>query len=654
MPTGAMPLGAVPVPGRGTHLSVWAPRSATVAVHVLEDPNRLVPLDPADGGYHTATVDGLGPGARYRLVLDDGRELADPASRFQPDGVSGPSEVFDPLAHQWGDGGFVSRPLWQHVFYEAHIGALTPAGTFDSAIEVLDELAHLGITAVEPLPVAQFSGTRNWGYDGVFPYAAQHSYGGPTAFQRFVDAAHQRGIAVVLDVVYNHLGPEGSVLDAFGPYFTDRYRTPWGPAINFDGPDSDEVRRYFVENALTWFRDFHVDGLRLDAVHGIVDPTATPFLADLAGAAEQLGTVFGRRFDLIAESADNDPRVVSPAGVGGLGLDAQWNDDFHHALHAALTGERVGYYADFGDLGQLARSMSEGFVFQGQYSGYRFRRHGAGSTAIAPERFVLFAQNHDHVGNRPRGDRLSSIVGPDALRLAAAVLLLSPGVPLLFMGEEYGETAPFAYFVDHTDPGLREAVRRGRREEMAGLGWPDEPLDPLDDDTFRAAVLDQARRSAPKGAQLWALYRSLIALRRAHPALSRSARQGARAHADGDVVTLIRSDRTESVCSLFNFGTGPNEVRLPAPGDEAGEPRSWTCLIDSADSALGGRGERQPEKVGADCVVRVAPWGFCAYGDAGRRADRDAGHGDVRYTDAGHGDAGYTDAGHADAGHREV
>ncbi len=619
MPTGRLPLGAVPVPGEGAHVSVWAPRSARIAVRVLGDRSRLVPLDATDRGYHQATVGGLEPGARYRLVLDDGRELADPASRAQPEGVSGPSQVFDPLAHRWGDAGFVSRPLWQQVIYEAHIGTLTPAGTFDSAIEVLDELAELGITAVEPLPVAQFSGTRNWGYDGVFPYAVQDSYGGPAALQRFVDAAHQRGIAVVLDVVYNHLGPEGNVLDAFGPYVTDRYRTPWGPAINFDGPGSDEVRRYFVENALTWFRDFHVDGLRLDAVHGIVDPTATPFLSELAGAAEQLGTMLGHRFALIAESSDNDPRVVLPSAVGGLGLDAQWNDDFHHALHAALTGERLGYYADFGDLGQLARSMSEGFVYQGQYSGYRSRRHGAGSTGVAPERFVLFAQNHDHVGNRPRGDRLSSMVGPDTLRLAAAVLLLSPGVPLVFMGEEYGETAPFAYFVDHADPELREAVRRGRREEMAGLGWTDDPLDPLDEDTFRASALDRAQRWAPGGVELWTLYRALIALRRSHPPLARSARQGARAQADGDVVILVRSDSTESVCSLFNFGAHPAEVRLPASGGRSGQPRSWTCLIDSADARLGGRGERQPETLGAHGLVRPGPLGFCAYGDDGHR-----------------------------------
>jgi maltooligosyltrehalose trehalohydrolase len=590
-----------------------------VSVRVLGPSNALVPLEPTGGGYHVAMVAGLDPGCRYRLALDDGRERADPASRSQPDGVAGPSEVFDPSAHQWGDGNFTARPLWQHIAYEAHIGTLTPAGTFDSAIAVLDELAELGITAVEPLPVAQFSGTRNWGYDGVFPYAVQHSYGGPAAFQRFVDAAHQRDIAIVLDVVYNHLGPEGNVLDAFGPYFTDRYRTPWGAAINFDGPGSDDVRRYFVENALSWFRDFHVDALRLDAVHGIVDPTATPFLAELSGAAEQLGAVLGRRFDLIAESADNDPRVVSPPVVGGLGLDAQWNDDFHHALHAALTGERLGYYADFGEIEQVARSMAQGFVYQGQYSRYRSRRHGACSTGTEPERFVIFAQNHDHVGNRPRGDRLASIVDADALRLAAAVVLLSPGVPLLFMGEEYGETAPFPFFVDHADPGLRQAVRRGRQEEMTALGWRDEPLDPLDQETFRGSVLDRSQRFAPGHAELWALYRSLIRLRRAHTALARSARPEARAHADGNVVTLVRSDFLESVCTLFNFGAAEAEARLPAPWGEAGGPSSWTRLIDSNDPALGGHGQRQPEMVPAHDVVRLGPHGFCSYAHVGQR-----------------------------------
>ena len=619
VPYGDLPLGVVPVPGQETHVAVWAPKSATVSVRILGDPARLVPLRSMEDGYHRGPLSDLPAGARYRLVLDDGRELADPASRSQPDGVTGPSAVFDPSAHRWDDAGFVAKPLWQHVIYEAHIGTLTPAGSFDSAIDVLDELADLGITAVEPLPVAQFAGTRNWGYDGVFPYAVQHSYGGPAAFQRFVDAAHQRGIAVVLDVVYNHVGPEGDVLDAYAPYFTDRYRTPWGAAINFDGPGSDQVRRYFVENALTWFRDFHVDALRLDAVHGIVDPTAIPFLAELSEATEQLGTVLGRRLELIAESADNDPRVVSPVAVGGLGLDAQWNDDFHHALHATLTGERLGYYADFGDLGQLARSMSQGFVYQGQFSRYRSRRHGAASTGIEPERFVLFAQNHDHVGNRPQGDRLASIVGAGALRLAAAVLLLSPGVPLLFMGEEYGEIAPFAYFVDHADSELRQAVRRGRAQEMTVLGWTDETADPLDERTFRAAILDRSLRSAPGHAELWALYRSLIRLRQAHSALARSTRPEARAQADGDVVTLLRSDSVESVCTLFNFGAAEAEARLPAPWGEAGGPSSWTRLIDSNDPALGGHGQRQPETVPAHDVVRLGPHGFCSYAHVGQR-----------------------------------
>jgi maltooligosyltrehalose trehalohydrolase len=619
IPYGDLPLGVVPVPGQKTHVAVWAPRSATVSVRLLGDPARLVPLRSMGDGYHLGRLSDLAAGTRYRLVLDDGRELADPASRSQPDGVTGPSAVFDPSTHRWDDAGFVPRPLWQHVMYEAHIGTLTPAGTFDSAIDVLDELADLGITAVEPLPVAQFSGARNWGYDGVFPYAVQHSYGGPGALQRFVDAAHQRDIAVVLDVVYNHVGPEGNVLDAYGPYFTDRYRTPWGAAINFDGPGSDDVRRYFVENALTWFRDFHVDALRLDAVHGIVDPTATPFLAELSGAAEQLGAVLGRRFDLIAESADNDPRVVSPTAVGGLGLDGQWNDDFHHAVHAALTGERLGYYADFGEVEQVARSMAQGFVYQGQYSRYRSRRHGASSTGTEPERFVVFAQNHDHVGNRPRGDRLASIVDADALRLAAAVVLLSPGVPLLFMGEEYGETAPFPFFVDHADPGLRQAVSGGRQEELTALGWRDEALDPLDVETFRGAVLDRSLRFAPGHAELWALYRSLIRLRRAHTALARSARPEARAHADGNVVTLVRSDSLESVCSLFNFGAAEAEVRLPAI--EGGENGlwSWTRLIDSNDPALGGHGQRQPEMVPAHDVVRLGRHGFCSYAHLGQR-----------------------------------
>ena len=444
-------------------MAVWAPKSATVSVRILGDPARLVPLRSMEDGYHRGPLSDLPAGARYRLVLDDGRELADPASRSQPDGVTGPSAVFDPSAHRWDDAGFVAKPLWQHVIYEAHIGTLTPAGSFDSAIDVLDELADLGITAVEPLPVAQFAGTRNWGYDGVFPYAVQHSYGGPAAFQRFVDAAHQRGIAVVLDVVYNHVGPEGNVLDAYGPVLHRPVPDPVGCGHQLrwtrlrPGPQVLRGERTHLVPRFPRRRP----PARCRPRHRRSDRHPVPGRAVRGHrAARHASSAAGSSSSPRARTTT--PGSSRPLAVGGLGLDAQWNDDFHHALHATLTGERLGYYADFGDLGQLARSMSQGFVYQGQYSRYRSRRHGAASTGIEPERFVLFAQNHDHVGNRPQGDRLASIVGAGALRLAAAVLLLSPGVPLLFMGEEYGETAPFAYFVDHADSELRQAVRRGR------------------------------------------------------------------------------------------------------------------------------------------------------------------------------------------------
>ncbi len=536
-----------------------------------------MPLTPVPGGFHAAVVDDCPPGTRYRYRLAgaDGA-LADPASRWQPDGVHGPSAVFDPAAHQWGDGGFVAPPLGRYVIYELHVGTFTADGAFDAATAHLAELAALGVTAVEVMPVAQFPGRWNWGYDGVFPYAVQDSYGGPAGLQRFVDACHGHGLAVVLDVVYNHLGPEGNMLGAYGPYFTDRYRTPWGAAVNVDGPDSDAVRRYFVDNAVQWFGDFHVDALRLDAVHGIVDPTATPFLADLSAACEATSEDLGRRCPLLAESADNNPRVVTARSAGGLGMDAQWNDDFHHALHAAVTGERTGYYRDFGGLDQLATALSDGFVYQGQYSAFRRRRHGAPSAGVDPVRWVVFGQNHDQVGNRPAGDRLSSLVGPDRLALGAAVLLLAPGIPLLFMGEEYGETNPFPYFVDHQDPDLREAVRRGRAEEMASYDLAGVAmLDPTSPATRDAAVLDRSRADAG----LRQLYADLLALRRTHPALVPATRPDAVAWAAGSVLTLRRSSAGYRLAVLANFADHPVEAALP-DGD-------WTLVPGAAWAGRG-------------------------------------------------------------------
>jgi maltooligosyltrehalose trehalohydrolase len=574
-----------------TRFCVWAPYSDQVHLRRLDD-GTTEPLDRLGAGYHGATVGGCPPGARYRYVLADGRELADPASRAQPDGVHGPSAVVDLGAHRWSDSGYRPRPLAEHVICELHLGTFSVGGTGDSAIAELDQLVEVGISAVEVMPVAQFPGRRNWGYDGVFPYAVQDSYGGAAGLQRFVDACHQRQLAVILDVVYNHLGPEGNVLAAYGPYFTDRYQTPWGPAVNFDGPDSDQVRDYFARNARQWFVDFHVDALRLDAVHEFMDRTATPFLTELSGQAAAWSDQLGRACHLIAESADNNPRVITPPAAGGLGLDAQWNDDFHHALHVTLTGERSGYYIDYGGAYELARAMDAGFVYQGEHSRFRGRRHGAPSGALAPERFVLFAQNHDQIGNRLRGDRLTTLVSFAQARIAAALLLLAPGIPMLFMGEEYGEIAPFPYFIDHSDPALVQTVREGRAREFAEQGTP---LDPAAEATFVAARLDRTLRHQGHHAALWTLHRDLIALRQSTPALQRSAREAVRAWTGTQVLTLVRSHEAGTVAVLFNLSPRQAKGTLP-PGT------AWTEPLDPAAPAAPPEGP-----------VALGPWEFRVY-----------------------------------------
>jgi maltooligosyltrehalose trehalohydrolase len=407
----------------------------------------------------------------------------------------------------------------------------------------------------------------------------QHSYGGPLAFQRFVDACHQRGLAVILDVVYNHLGPEGNILRHFAPYFSDRYRTPWGDALNFDGEDSDPVRDFFWRNARQWFENFHVDGLRLDAIHSIADQSAIPFVAELARRSHDLSEELGRRCDLIAESGANDPRVVTPLSDNGIGMDAQWNDDLHHSLHVAVTGERTGYYVDYSGTGDLALALDEGFVLQDTPSTFRRRRHGAPSGHVPPERFVVFAQNHDQIGNRPLGDRLITLIPPEHYRLVAALVILSPNIPLLFMGEEYGERAPFPYFVDHSDPTLIEAVRVGRAHEFEEIASASELFDPSDPATFEAARLDHSLVEEPSHRELFNLYRELISLRRATPALRHSSRSQARAWAEGNVITLVRSHEDETVVILYNVGPTKESACLPSnswrelvPGDEIPEP----------------------------------------------------------------------------------
>lgn len=586
-------LGARPLSDTATRFCVWAPASERVALLRSDQGDSIELLNLGDG-YFAATVADCPVGTRYRYVLD-GDALADAASRSQPEGVHGPSEVIDLAAHDWGDGSFHQRPLWDHVIYELHVGTFTAEGTFDAALQELDDLAELGVSAIELMPVAQFPGERNWGYDGVFPFAVQHSYGGAHGLQRFVDSCHQKGLAVILDVVYNHLGPEGNVLGAYGPYFSDRYRTPWGDAVNFDGAGSDDVRHYFWLNARQWFADFHVDALRLDAVHAIIDQTATTFIEELSRQSQDLSAALGRRCELIAESAANDPRTVTERADGGVGMDAQWNDDFHHALHVALTGERSGYYVDYEGAFDVARAMDEGFVLQGAYSPFRRCHHGAPSTRVAPERFVVFAQNHDHIGNRPKGDRLVTLVSPAQARLAAAAVVLAPNVPLLFMGEEYGETAPFPYFVDHGDPELIAATRAGRAREFADVAEPGELFDPADPATFNAARLDRSQRHLAEQGARWSLYRDLIALRRTTPALRRSARASARAWCERDVVTLLRTHDAGDVVVFFNFGESDATAYFPS------RVRGRN-LLDRAASVI---------EPGAN--VKLAPWEFDVY-----------------------------------------
>ncbi len=603
-------VGAAFVPGEGCGFLVWAPYRDRVEVELLAPRSERLLLQPTERGYHCGIVDGVAPGARYRYRLDGDVVRPDPASRHQPDGVDGPSQVIDPR-FDWTDAGWEGRPLEEYVLYELHVGTFTEQGSFDAAIDQLDGLADLGITAVEVMPVAQFPGHRNWGYDGVFPYAVQNSYGGPDGLRRLVDACHARGLAVVLDVVYNHIGPEGNVLGDYGPYFTDRYRTPWGEAINFDGAGSDEVRRYFLENAVSWTEMFHVDALRLDALHAVYDRSATPFLQELSAAVAAVAERSSRHIHLIAESDLNDSRLIRSPAVGGYGLDAQWNDDFHHALHTLLTGERAGYYRDFGDIGDLTVAHQDGYVYAGQYSPYRDRRHGNRADDLPSRRFVVYGQNHDQVGNRAGSERLSRLVSFEQLKLAAAIVVLSPFVPLLFMGEEYGETAPFPFFIDHDDPDLVEAVRRGRREEFAAFDGGGEPLDPYAEETYRRAILDRSAARSECGRRLWAFYRELIMWRHRLPDADSAEARDAHTGEEGRWLTVLRGAGEARSAAIYHFDAEERTVVVPLPAGR------WRKRIDSADPRWGGGGSRLPDELsssGEETLI-VAPYGAVVFTD---------------------------------------
>lgn len=613
MPSLEPRLGAHPVPG-GVAFSVWAPSPPRVELALLTGARAGVhPLRQREGGVWSGLVEGAAAGDRYFFRLA-GVDRPDPRSRFQPEGVHGPSEVIDPASFPWTTAPFSPRPLGELPLYELHVGTFSREGSFDGAIPALREIRELGFGAIELLPVAQFPGARNWGYDGVDLYAAQASYGGPAGLARLVDAAHALDLAVVLDVVYNHLGPEGNYLREFGPYFTERHRTSWGPALDLDGPASRPVRDLLLDNALSWIEDFRIDGLRLDAVHAILDQGPTHLLRELTDRIAAFERATGRRVFAIAESDDNDARLIQPPSEGGHGLDAVWSDDFHHALHALLTGERRGYYQDFGRVADLGAALRQGFVFEGQWSSFRGRPHGTLGRGLPTDRFVVFAQNHDQVGNRAHGERLSTLVSPEAERLSLALLFFAPGTPLVFMGEEYGETAPFLYFTSHGDPDLARAVERGRRDEFASFDWAGEVPNPQAPETFEASKLDRSLRERPRHAGLARLTSDLLALRAKLPALRDPVRAHCQVEADEQRRLLLvqRGLGDEKLIALFSFSPEGQcwEGHVP-------EGR-WEPLLDSADARYGGPGASGAPLRGGLSEVRLSPWEARIYGQARR------------------------------------
>jgi maltooligosyltrehalose trehalohydrolase len=567
----------------GATFRVWAPRCRSLEVAI--EGRSPVPLERGADGVLEGWIPDVSAGARYRYRLDGQRNRPDPVSRWQPEGVHGPSAVVDPSAFAWTDVQFRGHAPSALVIYELHVGTFTSAGTFDAIIPYLGGLADLGVSAIELMPVAEFPGSRNWGYDGVHLYAPQSTYGGPTGLRQLVDACHAHGLSVVLDVVYNHLGPEGNYLTEYGPYFTDRYHTPWGLAIDFDGPDRAGVRRHFVENARYWVREFHVDGFRLDAVHAIVDTSPDHVLSEIAEAAREEAGPLGRPVHVIAESHDNDRRIVLSRTAGGLGLDAVWSDDFHHALHHRLTGEGAGYYVDFNGDVHLARAIAEGFAFQGEDSQYFGRPRGTPSRDLPGERFVISVQNHDQVGNRAQGERLSALVPLAAIKLAAALLFIAPAIPLLFMGEEYGETAPFQFFASFLDRDLAEAVRKGRAAEFGRMAWRGPIPDPGDPSTFERSRLNHSLAVAPGHHELREYYRHWLALRRGHPALGTGNKPATGADLDptGDTLTVKRAAASGAEIRLVANLTG-----APRPWGEA--DAGWKLLLDSNEIRFAGTG----------------------------------------------------------------
>jgi maltooligosyltrehalose trehalohydrolase len=541
---------------------VWAPHVEKMAINV--DGATFPMRGPDSHGWWELEVDEVRPGAEYAYYIDeDPTPYPDPRSQWQPKGVHGVSRVYDQTSFRWGDASFCAPALASGILYELHVGTFTPEGTLDAAICKLDYLTALGVTHVELMPLAAFAGERGWGYDGVSLFAVHSNYGGPEALKRFVNAAHCKGLAVLLDVVYNHFGPVGNYSGKFGPYVTELHRTPWGGAVNLEEAGADQVRRFFCDNALMWLRDFHADGLRLDAVHAFVDRSAIHFLEQLTREVDALASTISRSMVLIAESDLNDPRIVTPRESGGFGLDAQWSDDFHHALFAVLAREeRAGYYRDFGEIGQLSKALVSTFVYDGVYSKHRDRVHGKWAGNLSQNKFVGFIQNHDQIGNRAFGDRLQEIVGWDRAKIAAAVVLTSPFIPLIFQGEEWAASSPFQYFADHDDPKVAKSVSEGRKREFRAFGWdPDMIPDPEDPATFERCKLKWDELGERKHREMHDWYKDLIRLRRATPSLNDGGAGRTRFQFDEEEkwFSMMRGDIT----LICNLGEEPRSVETP-------------------------------------------------------------------------------------------
>jgi maltooligosyltrehalose trehalohydrolase len=603
--------GVMDLPDGTTFWRVWAPRARSVELVLIGgDSRRAQPMTPEDRGYFCHAEPNIADGQRYAFRLNGGPERPDPVSLWQPDGVHRPSAVLRPERFTWADGAWKGLPRADLVFYELHVGTFTPEGTFEAIIPRLPALRDLGITAIELMPVAQFPGTRGWGYDGVHLFAPQNSYGGPYGLQRLVDACHAAGLAIFLDVVYNHLGPEGNYLHELGPYFTDRHRTPWGAALNYDGAGCDPVRDFIRANVRLWIGDYHLDGLRLDATPAIYDMGPRHILRQIKETADATAALRGGRVHVIAESSSNDVRLLESVQLGGLGLDAQWNDDFHHMVHGRLTGERQGYYADFGEARDFPKLFEQTFILDGIHSRFRERRHGAPAGDMSGDRFVIAIQNHDQVGNRARGDRLSVLVSPPAQRLAVSMMLLAPHLPLLFMGEEYGEEHPFLFFCSFFDSRLIANVRKGRREEFAAFAWQGEVPDPQAESSFAASQLTWSWPEGTPQSERRSLYRDLLHARRRWPALKDFRNRAAGfvctpGSPDPRVLRLTRGGFTPQAGVTLQIDFNLTDMPQPLAAPEGMEQ---TLLFSSEAKRYGG------DRGAAESLEQVRPYECLVFG----------------------------------------